>query len=82
MSCHYQPLIVPSQHFPIYIDFLVPSSRYAWLTKQAQLDVVFFDFLYAIISRFFFLESWLRNLEDWTVYWLVIRIPQCTHLTL
>ena len=40
MSCHYQPLIVPSQHFSIYSDSSVPSGRYAWLTKQVRrLDV-------------------------------------------
>ena len=35
MSCHYQPLIVPSQHFSIYSDSSVPSGRYAWMVNKA-----------------------------------------------
>ena len=61
MSCHYQPLIVPSQHFSIYSDSSVPSGGYAWMVKKAGRTIgCVFKPLF-VVSEIFICDDYFWN---------------------
>ena len=81
MSCHYQPLIVPSQHFSIYSDSSVPSGRYAWLTKQVrQLDVFLSHYLWFVKFLLVGLFMKLKLVPGFQINFLCIDPNPVDHL--